>query len=325
LNKSLPAFWPSLFKLGLVVLLLLSLWYELGGKGNLVKLGPVFWREWQKGDVHWLFFALFLMPFNWVLETKKWRLFQQSWSEMRFWESFKAVLGGVAASMLLPNRSGDYLGRWLMVPEQEREKQMGATLAANFCQLVVLFAAGIPAVLWFAQYYAQGTWHLDWHWLLVFDLLMLVLLLLLAHFLPAWLWQQPFLQEKPPLLNLKARIRKGLSVIMRYGRSLLWKGIGLAMLRYLIYAFQYYFMLRFYGLVLPFDAALSGVGTIYLLQTALPFPPLAALLARGEIALLVWGIWSAADLNILAASYTLFTLNLLFPALLGLIFIVKKW
>ncbi len=307
-----------------MLLLLISLWHELGGKGSLAKLGPIFWLKWQKGDLHWFFFTLCLMPFNWFLETKKWRLFQQGWSEMQFWESFKAVLGGVAASMLLPNRSGDYLGRWMMVPSVEREKQMAATLAANYCQLLVLFAAGLPALLWFVQYYAQGHWHLDWHWLLLFDLLMLLALLFLAYSLPALLWRQPFLQEKPPLLKLKVRIRQGLGVIMGFDQTLLWQGIGLALLRYLIYAFQYYCILRFYGLFLPLDAALSGVGTIYLLQTALPFPPLAALLARGEIALLVWGIWSDADLNILAASYTLFTLNLLFPALLGLIFIVKK-
>jgi hypothetical protein len=40
---------------------------------------------------------------------------------------------------------------------------------------------------------------------------------------------------------------------------------------------------------------------------------------------LIWGIWGANALSILAASYTLFVLNLAFPALLGLFYIVKKW
>jgi len=102
-------------------------------------------------------------------------------------------------------------------------------------------------------------------------------------------------------------------------------GFGFAWLRYGLYSIQYYAILRFYGIDLPLDAALAGVGSIYLLQTAIPLPPVLALLARGEIALLIWGIWGANALSILAASYTLFVLNLAFPALLGLFYIVKKW
>ena len=113
-------------------------------------------------------------------------------------------------------------------------------------------------------------------------------------------------------------------VVQHYDRGAFLGGLGYAALRYVLYSIQYYTMLRFYGIQLPLDAALAGVGTIYLLQTAIPLPPVLGLLARGEIALLVWGIWGGNSLSILAASYTLFVLNLVFPALLGLIFIVKK-
>jgi len=96
-----------------------------------------------------------------------------------------------------------------------------------------------------------------------------------------------------------------------------------ATMRYGVYTFQYYLMLRFYGIDAPVLAALSGIATIYLMQTSIPVPPLFGLFARGEIALFVWGFFSTNELNILAASFTLFLINLSIPALLGSVFIVQ--
>jgi hypothetical protein len=60
-----------------------------------------------------------------------------------------------------------------------------------------------------------------------------------------------------------------------------------------------------------------------LLQTAIPLPPIVGLLARGEVALKIWGISSQNDLSILAATFTLWVINLIIPALIGLVFILR--
>lgn len=248
---------------------------------------------------------------------------------MRFGQSLRAVLAGVAASMLLPNRSGDYLGRWLLAPDDQKTKLLLASLAGHYCQFLVLLGLGLPSVLALSASIknlplmdAQSFMFMVSGILLFLLLMGLVVIPRLLHHYAARIREG----EWPGLWRyLQSILQQGLEVLTQYRVSHLLKGLVWAALRYGLYSVQYYLILRFYGIQLSLGAAMAGVGSIYLFQTAIPLPPVLGLLARGEIALLVWGIWGANALSILAASYTLFVLNLVFPALLGLFYIVKKW
>ena len=65
------------------------------------------------------------------------------------------------------------------------------------------------------------------------------------------------------------------------------------------------------------------IATIYLLQTSVPLPPLMGLFVRSEVALFVWGMYSANEIAILAATFGLWILNLLIPALIGTVFMLN--
>ena len=47
------------------------------------------------------------------------------------------------------------------------------------------------------------------------------------------------------------------------------------------------------------------------------------LLARGEVALKIWGLFTHNDLSILAATFSLWVINLIIPAFIGLVFILQ--
>ncbi len=306
-------------KLLLVVGIAGVLYRQLSPPQALSSMIDAFLEHWNTQSVSWLAIAVFLMPFNWILETMKWRQFTQSWSSMGFWESWRAVLAGVAASMLLPNRSGDYLGRLLLSPKAEQSKAAIATLAGSYCQWVVLTGAGIPSLLWFAPRYIG--WDFEQGGLmLVLELTALLILIFLGAFIPRWL-QHFFASQKKSKAIVWLR---PFEVILDYKPAVLARGLGFAASRYLLYSFQYYCILHFYSVDLPLGTAFAGVGVIYLLQTSIPLPPVLGLLARGEIALLVWRPFGANALSILAASYSLFTLNLLAPSLVGLLLILKN-
>ena len=318
-----------LFRYLLALAIIWGLYTELFRRNNFDELWGLFRKSLSGSALVYLLLCCFLMPFNWLLETCKWRVFTQPWSGMPFKQSWHAVLAGVAASMLLPNRSGDYLGRWLLAPKGQKTQIMLATIASNYCQFLVLLGMGFPSLLWLG-YYAKSSPIEQPGLFLSLIIVLFVGLLLLGVVVIPWLlhhyadrirggaWQGFFKFLQMPL-------QQGLDITERYNWRIFAAGFGFAWLRYGLYSVQYYAILRFYGIDLPLDAALAGVGSIYLLQTAIPLPPVLALLARGEIALLIWGIWGANALSILAASYTLFVLNLAFPALLGLFYIVKKW
>jgi hypothetical protein len=323
---------PKSLKILLQVLLSLAiLWgfyLELFRHKDFVQIWHLFTQQLAGAQVHYLWLVVLLMPGNWLLETLKWRQFTQPWSGLRFGQSLQAVLAGVAASMLLPNRSGDYLGRWILTPKGIKTKLLLATLAGNYCQFMVLLGLGLPAFLWLGHYLPGAVFDavdgfLPWVMLAFFLLLWSGIVLI------PWLLQRYSELVRggswTKLKGLQRLLVQILDLIDTYRWATFARGLGLAALRYLLYSMQYYAILRFFGIVLPLDAALAGVGSIYLLQTAIPLPPVLGLLARGEIALLIWGIWGANALSSLAASYSLFVLNLVIPALLGLFLIVKKW
>lgn len=279
------------------------------------------WRQpnaWGKG--YWLAAAMVLMPVNWLLEAIKWRQFMQAGGEVvvSLRTAIRAVLAGVTLSLVAPNRTGDYLGRVLAVSAADNSRALMATLAGNYCQLLILIAAGLPAFALFATHY--GSWPGLQMWVITGGSVLLILVLLVI----AW--------NLSRIIRIARRYLRWsrlnswwamLALLERYGFRELSLGILLSLLRYLTYTGQYYFFLRFCAGEIPPGAALVGAGTIFLLQTTVPLPPALSLVARGEIALLVWGSFGLLGGGILAATYGLFILNLALPALLGMITVVK--
>jgi hypothetical protein len=119
------------------------------------------------------------------------------------------------------------------------------------------------------------------------------------------------------------RLIKSVNVIRQYKRSDLAKTLMWAFIRYTIYSVQYYMMLRFFGIDVPILRGMACIATIYLLQTSIPLPPVVSLLARGEVAIKIWGLFQANEISILAATFTLWVINLILPSFIGLILILN--
>jgi hypothetical protein len=85
-------------------------------------------------------------------------------------------------------------------------------------------------------------------------------------------------------------------------------------------------LLYFFGFEAPVGSAILAILIIYLLQTGIPLPPSTGLLARGNIALFIFGFLGAMETNataVLAATFSLWIINVVLPAVLGAFFITK--
>lgn len=96
-----------------------------------------------------------------------------------------------------------------------------------------------------------------------------------------------------------------------------------AFARYGVYAFQYIILLHVFVPNLPWPLATAGVAVVFLLQTGLPLPPIAAALARSETVFWVWAPFAQEPLALVAAGWVLFIINIGIPALLGTTIIVQ--
>ena len=309
----------SLLKLGIAAALSWALYRQLAGRVEAERLWETLLSLLQGEQRFYLLAVLLLMPFNWALEVLKWKQFIPKTLDLSFWRLSLAIFSGVTFSLFTPNRLGDYLGRVIMVRSQANWNVFVATLAANLCQLAVLLLFGWVGLLVFTQ----NTWAIDWQYYKVFLILTLLGTICLLFFLfqsralvnrlLKWSW----------LAKYKEKAQKYFKVLQTYDYRVLGSALSLAALRYLVYASQYVLMLYFVGIEINIWIAYAGIATIFLVQTSIPLPPALGLLARGEIALLVWGNFTTDSILILAASYGLFIINLTLPALIGMLAVLR--
>ena len=131
------------------------------------------------------------------------------------------------------------------------------------------------------------------------------------------------LVKKLPFADYLRSAAGSVSVFRNYNRQTLSRTLVFALLRYLVYSLQYYWPLQYFGISLSLSPGLAGIGTIFLLQTSIPLPPFLGLVVRGSLALYVWGFYDTNEVAILASTFVLWILNIILPALIGTVFILK--
>ncbi len=317
--KRQPTYINWLIKGSILSLFALLLWYDIFKRESFEDIKNLFFVELRGRHIAWLVLTVLLLPLNWVAETLKWLPLIRHAEQVSFLKAFKAVLAGVTTSLFMPNRIGDFGGRLLFLKPKNAMKGVFSTFVGSWAQQIVLIAFGYLGFL----YFLVTLWNVELFILqaiifigMVFVTLLFLIFLNLEIVVPIF--------KKIRFLYRFPRLTKSINIIRQYSRRELGVTLLWAFARYLVYMVQYYFMLRFFGIHVPILRGASCIATIYLLQTSIPLPPVMGLVARGEIALQIWGMFSANKVSILAATFTLWIINLIVPAFIGLIFILQS-
>ncbi len=299
-----------------VVVLLFAwvLYQQVFARENIEALWATFLSNFTWENSIWLLSAILLMPLNWALETLKWQTLMERIEKLPFIKAYKAIFAGITFSIFTPNRIGEYGGRILMVEAPNNWKAVVATLVGSFSQLLMLMSFGLVGMLYFVLHfldikplYVQGMTFLG---------LVLIGLLLFCYF-NIRLFSSVFFKIK-----WLRKYVKPLLILRHYKTKELARTLFFAFLRYITYTIQYYLLLRFFSIEIDFLLGLAGISTIFLLQTSIPLPPLMGLLVRGEVALNIWGYFTTNEISILAATFGVWLINLILPALIGVFFII---
>lgn len=313
-----PRYLSLFIKTGIVLLFALLIWYEIFERENFDAIKAAFLSELKGQHVAWLVLTLIFLPFNWATETLKWLHLIRHNEAISFWHAFKAVLAGVTFSVFTPNRIGEFGGRIIFLKPENAMKGVFSTVVGSWAQQIVLVTFGYLGF----SYFLTVLWSADKIVIAAVILLGFAFIVLLFYMFLHLEIIVPIFKKIRFLYRFPALI-KNVNIIRDYTRRELAKTLFWALVRYSIYSLQYYWMLRFFGINVPILRGLSCIATIYLLQTSIPLPPVLGLVARGKIALEIWGLFGANPISILAATFTLWIINLIIPAFIGLIFILK--
>lgn len=316
-----------------LLIILATTWYlydQLVEKRNIVDLfGQFMLSANSTSQLVMLILAILLMPFNLLLEAKKWHLLISPIEKVKLNQSFTAVLTGISVSMFLPNRVGDYLGRVFILQKGSHIKGVLVTIIGSLAQVITTAVIGCIAVLFYLPifYGVESSLHA---WLFigfVFAILIMLTGILVLYF-------------NVGLLNLviatlfrkqKEQLMRYAEVFSYYSRLQLLRVLLLSVGRYFVFSFQFILLLWFFEIPLSYLTAFLLAAIMYLLITLIPTIALTELGVRGSVSVYLFGTWltkfggysATTEINVFLASTAVWFINLAIPALLGVLFVYR--
>lgn len=318
-NKAIPLkpaqlYHPKVLNTVKVLLLLLTfgfIFYKLFYAYHLETLIRDFTFSWSPMKSVMLASATLLMCMNWMLEAGKWQLLINKKEPVDYRMALRAVLSGVALSIITPNQVGDFAGRVLHLKQLDKIKGALVTVIGHTAQVIMTIAFGLFGFTWLLH--AQGHLSTELAALIYVasSVLIITALILFTHI--HLIGRIAVFPKLVPYLQVFSGYTRGeLGIVLLY-----------ALLRYLIFIFQYLLLLRVFGVVLtPVQSLCCIIGTLFA-QSFVPSFILVEIGMRGASALFFFSLYSSHVTGILLSAYSLWIINLMLPALLGLWFILK--
>lgn len=251
---------------------------------------------------------------NWNAEAKKFQLLIAGEVSLSQFKSFFIILGGMAISNFTPARTGEYIGRGLLLKKIHPMKVVIATVAGNIAQVLMTYSLGLLSVgvaLFFTDFGSSLTSNSK----MVYAGISFFVLLIVLHNIKDFL---PWVKSKLP-----HKLAKTLNLVNKYDRTLYLKVIAIAFVRYLAFALQFYLLLQLFSdFSLPLTTVIF-VPIAYLLQSLVPVPAVSDVGVRVGVSQMLFGAF-LSDNILLQAVTCLWFINLILPGLLGTIYLVTS-
>lgn len=310
-----------------LVIAFLALWFiyrQLNNTENIISFRESVIDKSQDPAFIWILLTSFLlMPLNWGIEAAKWRILISYAERVTFIQSFKSVMTGITMSLFTPNRVGEFFGRLLTLKQSPPLKGAFLTITGSISQLLTTLLMGLFAGCFFIPIYFEikGTFELMLYLLVVILAVTSCIIMVLMFLRVSAISRVGTAMIKPGWQKIRGYLR----VMRRLSRKVLLKVLSLSMLRYIVFSTQFYLLLLAFGLSIPWFSAFILISMTYFAMTAIPTIALADLGIRGSVAVYFIGMYfegsAGAAVSILAASTSVWIINLAIPSVVGLLFI----
>ena len=254
-------------------------------------------------------FLLILTIFNWFFEILKWQKLVKTIKNISFFEALNQSLGGHTASLITPNRIGDYGAKVLYFAKQYRKRVVLLNLLGNSYQMLVTTSFGVIGLFLFNLYF-----DLDLNYRKGFRFLILVAVvggLSLFGIQQSKFKIKGFSIERVVLFFKSLRIETHRTVFL------------CSALRYIIFSFQFYLLLLLFGVELDKFTALITISSMYFISSVVPSLAAFDVLIKASSAVFLFGILGVDELKILCVSLTMWLLNFVLPSIFGSYFVLN--
>lgn len=253
--------------------------------------------------------VILLMPLNWILEAIKWKLLVKKKHTITIGEAMKGVLSGLTLGFVTPHALGDYAGRIFQLRNDKRGEMVGSVWLGKVLQMTVTSAFGLFGVLTFNKY--GGVEFSLWRWLLITGVFVIFFIVL----------AMVALKVKNRLFKW---VRFSFRIILSYTRDEIISLLLIAIIRYLVFSMQFILLLMALNIELPLHKLFAGVSWVFLFKSIIPsFNFMSDLGIRELSALTFFDVFNVSQSAIVTGSLLIWTINILFPVIVGSYFVIK--
>lgn len=257
-----------------------------------------------------------LTAFNWGLEAFKWKRLTHRLEPLSFKAAYAAILTGQAVSFSSINRVGESIGKSMLLSDGNRLKGVVLSFVASASQLLVTLIAGLIAIIWLfpnIRIGLQDQLHLSASLLsILYGSLFVVVGLFIICYTAI-----PFFANKLAKVSFFSKYTFLITSVQSIPRRLLLELSFISSARYLVFLLQYLLIFRLCGVLIDAPTIMALTGVLFLILAIIPTLTLAELGIRGKVSLILFGMYSSNTMGILAAAGGIWLLNLIIPACLG--------
>ena len=314
-SKKISAF----IKLCVVCLALWFLYQKVFSNESYSEVKTQFLSILSDGSYIEIVLVFFLMFINWSIDAIKWQFLVSKLEKVSFWLALKAVFLGITVSIFTPNRIGEFGGRVFCLQQADRLKAVLVTIFGNITQLVTTIIFGVLAFLFFSSLYTHLLFTKSDYGIYILLVLSVVVFTVLIYLL----YNVSQLSSLFSRWKFLDKYKSYAPVFSLFSSKDISKVLFLSILRYIVYSFQFYLLIKFANIEINLMQSLTMSALTFLSMSIIPTIALTELGVRGSVAIYFFGFLSSNAIGIMTASFALWIINLVVPAVIGVFFVYQ--
>lgn len=249
-------------------------------------------------------FLLTLSVINWTLEILKWQSLVEMIEHISFKTSAKQSLASLTASLVTPNRIGEYGAKAVYFNKQQRPKVLLLNFLGNAYQMLITVLLGLLGIVVLKD-------------LIVFLHIHVSTIIIVGAIISLGLICLTFIYKK-----WTASIKKLFLEFQNLPFKIHQKAFYFSLARYIVFSHQFYFFLLFFGVEIDYLIALPIIYLMYLISSVIPGFVLFDWLVKGSVAVTLFRYFGVDEIVILSVTASMWILNFAVPSILGSFYVL---
>lgn len=268
-----------------------------------------------------LFFltAFVFMFFNWGLESEKWRLLMKRTFPVSVSTSIKATFAGTVFGIFTPNRAGSFMGNLFFVPTSYKAEAAVCVWISSISQFLATVSFGLLGIIIMKLIGLKISFG-EYGFILELSGILVLSTIIIIGYL-AYFNTRYFIEIVKKIRWVSHYLDK-LESLATFSKKNLFTFWLLSTLRYLVFVVQFFFVFRAFNINILIAEFFIYVCLLYAIITFMP-SVMGKLGVREAVLLVLLAESGIPEIKIISASFSLWTLNVIIPAIFGSIFILR--